>query len=69
MKEKFTLEQEFMLNRALVASYKKGDEFYWNFVDQFLEAYENKDENALIELEKESHSWNIDYRGNYINNI
>ena len=69
MKEKFTLEQEFMLQRAVLASYKKGDEFYWNFIDRFLEAYDNKDENALMELEKESYSWNIDCRGNYINNI
>ena len=57
MKEKFTLEQEFMLGRALHASYKKGDEWYWNFIDSFLEAYENKDSEKLKQLEEESYTW------------
>ena len=57
MKEKFTLEQEFMLGRALTASYKKGDDFYWDFIDRFLEAYDNKDEIMLKKLEEESYTW------------
>lgn len=57
MKEKFTLEQEFMLGRALTASYKKGDEWYWDFIDRFLEAYESKDETQLQKLEEESYTW------------
>lgn len=57
MKEKFTLEQELMLGRAFAASRKKGDDFYQDFIDRFLEAYHNEDEIMLKKLEEESYTW------------
>lgn len=49
----FTLIQQLILNRAGIMSYEKGDEWYLNFLDRFLSAYDNDDNEQFKELERE----------------